>query len=99
MVPDHMYLTRSTHINLSLANDRVGQSHYCREKGIPDYIPSMSADRSTDPHTVSLLLSTKEVVEKAKHLSTACCYAYQAHISGMQSVRSILTPGGQPIGS
>jgi hypothetical protein len=71
MVPDHTYLTRLVHSNLLLANDRVGQSHYTREKVIPDYIPSMSADRSMDSHPVSLLLSTKEVVEKAKHLSTA----------------------------
>jgi hypothetical protein len=37
-------------------------SHYSREKGIPDYIPSTSADRFAGPHPVSLLLSTKEVV-------------------------------------
>jgi hypothetical protein len=70
MVLDHTYLTRSTHRNLSLANDRVGQNHYSREKGIPDYIPSTPADRYVSPHLVSLLLSTKEVVEKGKHLST-----------------------------
>jgi hypothetical protein len=71
MVPDHMYLTWSTHSNLSLANNRVGQSHYFREKGIPDSIPSTLADRSAGPHPISLLLSTKEVVEKANHLSAA----------------------------
>jgi hypothetical protein len=37
-------------------------SHYSHEKGIPDYIPSMPADRSMGAHLVSLLLSTKEVV-------------------------------------
>jgi hypothetical protein len=31
---DHTYLTWSTHSNLSLANNRVGQSHYFQEKGI-----------------------------------------------------------------
>jgi hypothetical protein len=50
--------------------NRVGQSHYSREKEIPDYIPSTPVDRSVGPHPVSLLLSTKEGVEKAKHLST-----------------------------
>jgi hypothetical protein len=45
-------------------------SHYSREKGIPDYIPSVLADRFAGPYPVSLLLSTKEVVEKVKHLST-----------------------------
>jgi hypothetical protein len=70
-VPDHTYLARLAYSNLSLANDRVGQSHYSQEKGIPDYISSTSTDRSTGPHPVSLPLSTKELVEKAKHLSTA----------------------------
>jgi hypothetical protein len=37
-------------------------SHYSREKGILDYIPSTPSDRSTGPHPVSLILSTKEVV-------------------------------------
>jgi hypothetical protein len=37
-------------------------SHYSREKGIPDNIPSASADRSVGPHLISLILSTKEVV-------------------------------------
>jgi hypothetical protein len=37
-------------------------SHYSHEKGIPDYIPSMPADRSMGAHLVSLLLATKEVV-------------------------------------
>jgi hypothetical protein len=37
-------------------------SHYSREKEIPDYIPSTSANRSTGPYLVSLLFSTKEVV-------------------------------------
>jgi hypothetical protein len=36
--------------------------HYSWEKGIPDNIPSTSADRSAGPHLVSHLLSTKEVV-------------------------------------
>jgi hypothetical protein len=98
MVPDHTYLTWSAHSNLSLANDRVGQSHYSREKGIPDYIPSTSADRSAGPHPVSLPLSTKEVVEKAKHLSIVGYWAYQAHITDMWSVRSIFARGEQPIG-
>jgi hypothetical protein len=71
IVPDHTYLTRSAHSNLLLANNRVGQSHYSLEKGIPNYIPSTLADRSMDPHSVSLLPSTKEVVEKVNHLSTA----------------------------
>jgi hypothetical protein len=71
MVLDHTYLTRSIHSNLSLANDRVGQSHYIQEKEIPDYILSMPTDRFVGPHPISLLLSTKEVVEKAKHLSIA----------------------------
>jgi hypothetical protein len=71
MVPDHTYLMWSAHSNLLLANDRVGQSHYSKEKRIPDYISSTSADRSVSPNLVSLPLSTKEVVEKAKHLSTA----------------------------
>jgi hypothetical protein len=71
MVPDHTYLTQSTQSNLSLANNRVGQIDYSGEKGILDYIPSTLADQSTCPHPVSLLLSTIEVVEKAKHLSTA----------------------------
>jgi hypothetical protein len=98
MVPDHTYLTRLAHSNLSLANDRVGQSHYSREKGIPDYIPSTPADRSAGPHPVSLPLSTKEVVEKAKLLSIVGYWAYRAHITDMQSVRSIFTHGGQLIG-
>jgi hypothetical protein len=66
-----MYLMRSTHRTLSLANDRVGQSHYSQEKGISNYIPSTPTDRSAGPYPVSLPLSTKKVVEKAKHLSTA----------------------------
>jgi hypothetical protein len=37
-------------------------SHYSREKGIADYIPSTPADRSAGPHPVSLTLSTKEVI-------------------------------------
>jgi hypothetical protein len=57
-----------TSTNLSLANDRVGQSHYSQEKEIPDYIHSTPADRFVGPHLVSLPLSTK-VVEKPKHLS------------------------------
>jgi hypothetical protein len=40
----------------------LDRSHYFWEKGIPDYIPSTSADWSVGPHLVSLLLSTKEVV-------------------------------------
>jgi hypothetical protein len=71
MVPDHMYLTQLTHSNLSPIIDRVEQSHYFREKGIPDYITSTPTDQSVGPHLVSLLLSSKEVVEKAKHLSAA----------------------------
>jgi hypothetical protein len=65
MVLGHTYLTRSTHSNLSLANDRVGQSHYSREKRISHYIPSTPADRSAGPHQVSLLFSTKEVVARS----------------------------------
>jgi hypothetical protein len=41
------------------------------KKGTFDYIPSTLADRSTGLHQVSLLLSTKEVVEKAKHMLIA----------------------------
>jgi hypothetical protein len=37
-------------------------SHYSREKRISDYILGTPADRSANPHPVSLLLSTKEVV-------------------------------------
>jgi hypothetical protein len=98
MVPDHTYLTWSAHSKLSLANDRVGQSHYSREKGIPDYILSTPTNRFVVLHPVSLPLSTKEVVEKVKHISTVGYSAYQAHISDMRSIRSILAHGGQPIG-
>jgi hypothetical protein len=41
-------------------------SHNSREKGIPDSNPDMLADRSTGPHPVSLLLSTKKVVGISK---------------------------------
>jgi hypothetical protein len=71
MVLDHMYLTQSTHSNLSLANDSAGQSHYSQEKRIPIYIPGTPTDRSVGPHLVSLPLSTKEVVDKAKQLLMA----------------------------
>jgi hypothetical protein len=37
-------------------------SHHSWEKGIPNNIPSMPADRFAGPHLVSLLLSAKEVV-------------------------------------
>jgi hypothetical protein len=40
----------------------LDRSHYFREKGIPNYILSTPANRSTSPHPGSLLLSTKEVV-------------------------------------
>jgi hypothetical protein len=98
VVPDHTYLTQLAHSNLSQGNDWVGQSHYSREKGVANYILSTPADRSMGPHPVSLPLSTKEVVKKAKHLSTAGYEAYRAHISDMRSVRSILADGSQPIG-
>jgi hypothetical protein len=52
--------------------DRVGQSHCSQEKGIPDYIPSTLADRSTGPHPLSLPLTTIEVAKKATQLSTTC---------------------------
>jgi hypothetical protein len=71
MALDHTYLMRLEHINLSLANDSVGQNNYSREKGIPDYIPSTLADQSVGLHPVSLPVSTKDVVEKEKYLSTA----------------------------
>jgi hypothetical protein len=48
-------------------------------------VPSLSPER------------TNEAVEKAKHLSTIVYYAYQVHITSMQSVRSILAHGGEPI--
>jgi hypothetical protein len=67
------------------------------EKRTIDFIPSTPADRSVGPHLVSFQVSTKEVVEKVKHLSVAGCYAYWAHITDMQSVRSILAHGDQPI--
>jgi hypothetical protein len=37
----------------------LDRSHCSREKGIPDYIPGTSADRSVDPH---LLLTASEAV-------------------------------------
>jgi hypothetical protein len=71
MVPDNTYLMRLAHSNLLPAINRVRLSHHSREKGIPDSILSTLADRYVGPHPVSLLLSTKEVVKKVKHLSTA----------------------------
>jgi hypothetical protein len=68
MASDHMYVMRSMHSNLSPAIHRAGQSYYSREKRIPNYIPSTPADRFASPHLVFLLLSTKEEVEKAKHM-------------------------------
>jgi hypothetical protein len=62
MVPDHMYLTRSTHSNLSWVADRFGQIPLLPKKKISRLHPSTSADWSAGPHPVSLLLSTKEVV-------------------------------------
>jgi hypothetical protein len=70
MAIDHTYLTWSTYNNISQVVDRVGQSHCSREKGIPDYIPNTSADRSVGLHPVSLPLTTIEVVKKATQLST-----------------------------
>jgi hypothetical protein len=53
--------------NLSWVINSVGQSHYPWEKETPDYIPSMSTAQSAGLHLVSLLLTTIEAVEKAKH--------------------------------
>jgi hypothetical protein len=64
----HFLQVVSVHGNLSQVINSVGQSHYSREKGNLNHILSTLAHRSTDPHPISLRLTTIEAVEKAKHL-------------------------------
>jgi hypothetical protein len=53
--PSTICIPRDPHIATfhELSTDLDG-SHCSRETGIPDYIPSMPADRSVGPHPVSL---------------------------------------------
>jgi hypothetical protein len=75
-----------------------GQSQCSREKGILDYIPSTSTDRSTVPHPVSPPpLTTIEAVEKVTQMSTTKSLGLLGPYNNMRLVRSILARGGQPI--
>jgi hypothetical protein len=54
MVPDHTYLTWSTHSNLSWVTDRFERITLLLRKRAPDTIPHMPADRSMGPYLISL---------------------------------------------
>jgi hypothetical protein len=71
VLPSTIHSSHGPHIaTFNEVVDRVGQNHCSQEKGIPNYIPSTSADRFVGPHLVSLPLTTIEAVEKATQLST-----------------------------
>jgi hypothetical protein len=67
------------------------------EKRAPDTTPSL-AERSAGPPPSFSPDTAIEAVMKSKHPLTTGYQVYQAHITEMRSVRSILTHGGQPIG-
>jgi hypothetical protein len=54
MVPDHMYLTRSTHSSLSCSHQQSWAEPLLSRKRAPDTIHSMPANRSMSPYPISL---------------------------------------------
>jgi hypothetical protein len=77
--------------------DGVGQSYCSREKGDPDYIPSMVADRFVGPHLISLSLTTIEQWGKPQNCQQYAIRLIRPiyhHAIGT----SILTHESQPIG-
>jgi hypothetical protein len=73
-------------------------SHCSWETGIPDYIPTTSADRSTGPHPVSLPLTASEAVGLSQASVDDMLLGLLGPYTSMQSVRSIHARGGQHIG-
>jgi hypothetical protein len=54
MVPDHTYLTWSTHINLSRSHQQIWTNPLLWRRRDPDLTHSTPADRSTGPYPASL---------------------------------------------
>jgi hypothetical protein len=54
MVPDHTYLTRSTHSNFSRSNQQSWAGPLLLRKRVPDTICSSTTDWSMGPYLVSL---------------------------------------------
>jgi hypothetical protein len=98
MVYDHTYFTRSTYSNISYSHQQIWTDPLHPRRRAPDTIHSTPVVRSTGPYPASLPQQPIEQWGKVKLLLTTDYYAYRAHITGMQSVRSILARGGQPNG-
>jgi hypothetical protein len=97
MVPDHTYLTRSMHSNLSQSHQQIYIDPLPREEGLPT---QSTARWLSDPRSVPSFSPTtvNEVVEKRQASVDNQLLGLPGPYYRMRSVRSILARGSQSIG-
>jgi hypothetical protein len=93
MVPDHTYLTRSTHSNSSRSHQQSWAGPLLPRKRAPDIIHSTTASRSAGPYPVSLPSQPMKQWGQSQYSVDGWLLGLPGPYHGMRSVRSILAHG------